>query len=324
MKIFLVLILLSIGILSCDTQGPGATISKGKAKIVVDETMQPIIEAELRAFKQQYPKAEIQVHFTTETEAVRLFMVDSAQVALVPRALSNQEKEWFRSKYKFVPKETPFATDAVVLIVHPSNPDSQLSIEQLRKIFLGEIKDWKSLNPKTKNSGQIQVVFDNNRSSLIRFIQDSLLGGKALEGNIYAERSNPGVINYVQNNPNAIGVIGYNWVSDKQDTLVQNYLRKVRMIAIAKEGQNEFVKLDEYVMYKISHKKYPLLRKLYFWNREGKMGPATGFVSYAAGKDGQLIAFKADLLPASEIIRLVEIKEGNIKVEKDASQNSAQ
>jgi phosphate transport system substrate-binding protein len=295
----------------CESQEPA--VKKKLPLVAIDETLQPVMEAELKAFRELYPKFAIQVLFTNEREAIRLFLADSAQVALIPRPLSSQEKDWFRAKIKFTPKETPFATDAVLLIVHPANPDSQLSLSQIRSILKGEVRDWKALNPKREKSGEIQVVFDNNHSSLLRYMQDSLLRGDTLASNVFAARSNPQVIEYIQNNPNAIGVIGYNWLSDKKDSTVQNYLSKTRMVGIGEEGK-EAVKLDEYIMYKISQQKYPLLRKFYFWNREGKMGPATAFVSYAAGKDGQLIAFKADLLPANEVIRLVEVKESKVKV----------
>jgi phosphate transport system substrate-binding protein len=305
---FTISILLALG---CESQKPKA--KKKIPLVAIDETLQPVMEAELKAFQEFYPKAIIRLVFTTEREAIRLFFADSAQVALISRPLSSKEKEWFRTKIKFTPKETPFATDAVLLIVHPTNPDSQLSLSQIRSILRGEIRDWKALNSKGQKGGKIQVVFDNNYSSLVRYMQDSLLRGDTLASNVFAARSNPEVIEYVQNNPNAIGVIGYNWLSNKQDPAVQNYLSKVRLVGIGEEGK-EPIKLDEYVMYKISRQKYPLLRRFYFWNREGKMGPATAFVSYAAGKDGQLIAFKADLLPANEVIRLVEVKESKMKV----------
>jgi phosphate transport system substrate-binding protein len=309
--LFYFAVLLLIFTLGCESQEPKA--KKKIPLVAIDETLQPVMEAELKAFREFYPKAAIRVLFTTEREAIRLFFADSAQVALISRPLSPKEKEQFRAKIKFTPKETPFATDAVLLIVHPTNPDSQLTLSQIRSILKGEVRDWKALNPKRQKSGEIQVVFDNNYSSLVRYMQDSLLRGDTLAGNVFAARSNPQVIEYIQNNPNAIGVIGYNWLSNKKDSTVQSYLSKVRLAGIGEDGK-EAVKLDEYVMYKISRQKYPLLRRFYFWNREGKMGPATAFVSYAAGKDGQLIAFKADLLPANEVIRLVEVKESKIKV----------
>lgn len=42
-------------------------------------------------------------------------------------------------------RQIPIAIDAIVAVVHPSNPVSNLDIETLRKIFSGEITNWKQI-----------------------------------------------------------------------------------------------------------------------------------------------------------------------------------
>ena len=51
----------------------------------------------------------------------------------------------------------------------------------------------------------------------MEYIQDSLLRGKALTTQAFAQTTNKEVMNYVQNTKNALGVIGVNWISDNQD-----------------------------------------------------------------------------------------------------------
>jgi len=52
---------------------------------------------------------------------------------------------------KLFPKETVVAKDGIALILNRDNPDTLLSVDQLKKIISGEISDWKQINPKSND-----------------------------------------------------------------------------------------------------------------------------------------------------------------------------
>ena len=60
----------------------------------------------------------------------------------------------------------------------------------------------------------IQIVFDNNGSSTVRYVQDSITRGLIKSKNVYAKNNNQEVLDYVSKTRNAIGVIGLNWVNN--------------------------------------------------------------------------------------------------------------
>ena len=60
--------------------------------------------------------------------------------------------------------------------------------------------------------------------------------------------------------------------------------------------------------YQFALQQYPLQRDVYIIISDARGGLASGFVSFAAGEKGQRIVYKAGLLPATQVTRLVQIK----------------
>jgi phosphate transport system substrate-binding protein len=178
-------------------------------------------------------------------------------------------------------------------------------MKQLRSIFTGQNERWSQVSGK-KGLGEIDVVFDANRSSTTRYIQDSVTLGTPLTKRVFAAKSNPELLDYVATHPDAIGVVGANWISDRDDAAVQSFLRKVRVVGISAldnpKSPDDY--LQPYQAY-LALKTYPLRRELYVINREARTGIASGFASFVAGTKGQLIILKSGLLPATGQTRIV-------------------
>src|SRR6478609_3289956 len=70
---------------------PLDTVSSGSITIAVDESLRPIMDAEVDSFMKIYPNAHIKVVYLTEDEAVRTMLMDSARLAIVTRKLTSEE-----------------------------------------------------------------------------------------------------------------------------------------------------------------------------------------------------------------------------------------
>ena len=152
-------------------------------------------------------------------------------------------------------------------------------------------------------------MFDNSNSSNLSYIKNKFSLSDSLDNRIFAAKSNQQVIEYVEKNTRALGVIGVNWISDTEDDPRQmDFINRVRVVAIADTLNPE--PEDYYQPYQayLALKKYPLHRDLYIISREARTGLGTGFASFVAGDKGQLVVLKGGLLPATMPIRLVELK----------------
>lgn len=287
---FIGIILLSILVTSCKDNKEAEkeekeTIIKGSTTIVVDETFGPIIEDQLAVFQNEYD-AKITLVNKPEAEAVRLLLNDSLKIAILSRKLTESESQVFQSK-KITPRITPFATDAIALIVNERVIDSVIDLAEVIRFMQG--KGSKSIT---------KLVFDNANSSTYSYMNE--IAGtsreKPAEG-IYSFKTNDDVIQYIFNNKDAIGVVGVNWIL-QPSTVSTDIVKDIKVLGIknikGKTGDDNYYKPSQT---NIANGFYPLKRELYLLNYQGTIGLGMGFASFIAGDRGQRIILKSGLYP---------------------------
>ena len=303
--------LLASGFWLLNSCGNGAnTPTQGKQKIFIDESYAPLFQAEVEAFEGFYKNSDIEDVYKPEGDIINDLLNDTCRVIILGRDLTQKEKDFFASKKSF-PLSTKIAVDALGFITHKENPVANLTYNELKEVFAGKITNWKLLDSsvKEKNSQNkdtsITIVFDNEKSCNVRMIKEKLLNGGEFPKNCFAVKTNPEVIDYVSKNKNAIGIIGANWISDKDDTLTRTFLSKVNVLGVSSE-QNPGDFFQPYQMY-IHSAEYPFCRDVYIINREGRTGLGTGFAAFVAGEKGQLIILKAGMVPSTMPVRIVTV-----------------
>ena len=302
--------LMALFLLSCESKnkdGKTDTLTTGVIKIAVDESFQPIIQEQLDVFEIQFPKAGIVPIYTNEVEAINSFLKDSVRVCIVTRPLSLNEENTLKSK-KFAPKFYKLAIDGVALIVNNQNPDSLICVSDIRKILTGEVKAWKEIYPTSK-LGKFNVVFDNPNSSTIRYAIDSICLGKPLSKNLFAQNNNQEVIDYVSNTPNAIGVIGVNWLGNKKDSSNLSFKNNVRVMSVSRGDhatlESSYKPFQAYLFYEY----YPLTRSIYILLNDPRSSLPSGLTSFLTSDRGQRIILKSGLVPATQPVRIVNVKD---------------
>jgi len=285
------------------------TYSSGVIQIAVDENFQPIVQEELDVFEAMNPKAGIIPHYTNEVEAMNLLLKDSVRLVIATRPLSDNEMKYFKSK-TFYPRSYKFATDGIALIINNQNSDSLITVSQIRKILSGEVTNWNEIYPKSK-LGKLQVVFDNQNSSTVRYAIDSICNGKKLSKSLFAQNTNSEVINFVSKTPNAIGIIGVNWLGNAKDTTNLSFKSEIRVMSVSGEATatsaNSYKPFQAYLFYGY----YPLTRNIFIILNDPRGSLPSGLTSFLTSDRGQRIILKSGLVPATQPIRIVHVKEEN-------------
>jgi len=298
-----------VALFSCQrTKKDIDTLTSGVIRIAVDETLMPIINDEIAAFENKFPNAGIVPIDTSEVGAINLLLQNDVYLAIAARTLSEKEENYLKSK-KFQPRSHLLAVDGIALIVNPANPDTLITVGQLRKILLGEITRWEQIYPNSK-LGEISLVFDNPNSSTIRYMIESICKGEKLsEQNLYAQKNNRQVLEYVANNRTSIGVIGVSWLSDRSDSTGLSFDKTVRLMSVSNETvatpDNSYKPYQYYLHYDY----YPLARKIFIIHNDPRSGLATGFTRFLTGDIGQRIILRSGLVPATQNIRVVRISD---------------
>lgn len=305
---FIPLAAIALVIVSCGGMGKKAineTPTRGNIRILADESFRPLIETETYTFTQLYTGAKIKPVFKPEYDIVNDFMNDSAKVMVTSKKLTNAQIQFLRDTL-IIARTTTYAYDALALITNKNNKDTLLRYNNVKDIFTGKISKWNEINEKSK-LGTINVIFDNNKSGNIRYFRDLFELKDTLGKNFYAVNNNQEVVNYVARNPDALGIISVNWISDKDDSTSMSFSSKVNVIAVSQQYVNDGSYYRPYQGF-IYDKSYPFVREIYLISRETFTGLGSGFINWACGEQGQRVVLKSGLVPATMPIRLVQIK----------------
>ncbi len=279
--------------------------TSGTITIAVDESLKPIIDAEVDTFEAIYRNAHINVVYTTEAEAVLAMLQDSARMAIVTRNLTTEEVEYLK-KQQLTPKTNKIAKSGIAVIVHRENPDTLLTLDDFKKILTGT-NNLTALHKKYTTQNAV-VVFDQPTSGIVRYLRDSVVRFDSLPAYCYAVNGNAQVIDYVSKNRQAFGLIDVSWVSDSDDSTANAFLRSVKVVGIAREDEY----FQPYQAY-IANKSYPLLRDALILSREARMGLGTGFTAFVASEKGQRVVLKSGIVPATMPIRIIQVNNEPIK-----------
>ena len=282
------------------------TPTSGNIKIAVDESFQPLIETEVYTFTSLYSRAQITPEYKPEYDVVNDFMNDSVKLMVTSRKLSDSQIQYLRDTL-VIARTITFAYDALALITNKENKDTLINYNTIKDIFTGRVTSWKEVNPKSK-LGRISVIFDNNKSGNIRYFRELFGINDTLGSNFYAVRTNAEVIDFVSRNPEAMGIISVNWISDKDDSLSMSFVKKINVLAISQQFVNDGSFYRPY-QGSIYDKSYPFVREVYLILRETYKGLGSGFVQWATAEQGQRIVLKSGLVPATMPIRLVQMKQ---------------
>jgi phosphate transport system substrate-binding protein len=258
------------------------------------------MEEQIEMYEASYPGTRIIANYKPEADCLRdLFRDTSNRMVIITRGLTDLEERFFIDSLKFTPAWNAVATDAVAVILHIENPDTLFTLARLRDQLLGKI-----------NRDQV-VVFDGlNATSTVRFITDSVLKGQKFDTSVVkAATTSKEVINYVGSHKNAIGLIGINWIGNPENPEQVEQLKKVKI------GYVECMVCEDTPYVKpmqasILTKRYPLVRGLYYINKENYLGLGTGFINFLKHERGQLIFRRAYLGPVMSFgIRNVKLNE---------------
>ncbi len=281
-EIFVWTALFGVGIIGCsyNPQESENTIKRGNASIAADESLKPIVEAQVQAYQAHYPEATFDVIYVPEQKAINLMLQDSVEMVVVTRELNKNELSYYeQTKTKYEP--AAMALDAVMLIVNESSDMASVTLDELKDIFLSK---------RAKKT----LVFDNSNSSNLAFLRQKLGIDNIDDANIFAANGNADVFSYISRNKNAIGVVGFNWLSDRDNKQADSLKSNIKILSVAIDKSTAYVSPTTE---SLRRRKYPLERLVYLHTTKSSWGVSKGFIRFSCSQIGQLVVEKMGLIP---------------------------
>ncbi|WP_304638066.1 PstS family phosphate ABC transporter substrate-binding protein [uncultured Muribaculum sp.] len=321
MKLKIAIALLSaslLGLGSC-RKAPTNTSTSGLATIVCDDSFENIMNQEIDVFEYTTKgNANIIPYYVSEKACIDSLLDFRTKTIVIARDLTEKEKAYLKSEKKLV-RSNRIAVDAIALIVSPGNPVEILSEKEIGEILSGEITRWDQIEPS--KLGEIQVVFDNEGSSTVQYMRDSLMNGRKFSPNVYAQNSNQEVFAQVQQRKSVLGIIGVSWISadmrtrdlpreerikslERQDTTVAEFDTSIKVLKVRRDDSIEAYKPYQGYIY---DGRYPLYRSIYMITTSANGSLSHGFYSFVTGTIGQKIIQRTGILPARVQPRMVNL-----------------
>lgn len=276
--------------------------TSGKLKVYYDEGLQLQVENQAYTFQAHYPNATVELIPSNDDNAVQALYNDSCKMILISRELNEKEKKAFTSK-SMTPQFSAVAKSGVALITNLNTPIEVLDYIQIIDLLTKPFVCKDSLSNNTK----LSVLFDKANSSVMHYLQDSVLHGEKFSGNCSISNSTIESINYIANHKNSIAFIDFAWLSDVDDSIYKANKRKIKFIAIGKkEKADKFFEYPSQNSFKLGA--YPFTRTVYIYKRSGDFSLGKGFETFIAGPNGQTSFLKQGLLPTKQQERSIQVK----------------
>lgn len=168
----------------------------------------------------------------------------------------------------------PLAIDSLAVVANLDNHLNNLTVENLRSIYAGEITNWKDLGGKDIPINPIQ---QNN--TLILVFKELVMGSLPMPGAGETLPSNAAVRAAVAADPGAIGILPRNFVDDSLQILAVNgFMPTTQAIAT---------------------KQYPLIRPLYLITRSKPSGETKAWLDFILSETGRKTILREELEPVS-------------------------
>ena len=170
------------------------------------------------------------------------------------------------------------ALDALAVYVNKDNALKSLTMEQIAKIFLGEITNWKDVGG---TPGNIVLYGRENSSGTYVYFKEHVLSDKDFPPKYQALPGTGAVVDAVAKDKGGIGYGGIGYATDSRP------YRSQRMLGSAP--------IDP-TMANVLSGTYPISRQLYWYTAGPPEGPVKAFQDWVLGPEGQKVVSENGLL----------------------------
>ena len=265
------------------------TETSGRISIAASVDAQRLLMQELDAFRVTYPQATLELRPPESSgQVVGALLGGHADLAAAGRELEDEERNMARQAGIEVEGHR-VAQDAICLVVPEVSPVQNLTVGELRQIWLGDARTWSAFGgPSTA----IVPVLPPLASDLARAFVQRVMDGATLRAPSVIEVSDSGVAERVAHTPGSIGVV----------RLALASAPGVRALGISPLEGLGYVDPD---METVHGGRYPLT--LYFNLFIRTHGPrlAGGFVTFVASQPGQQLVLDSGRVPTAVPLRFV-------------------
>ena len=280
----------SLVLTGCDKKSADSSKKEDTISLqnIGSDTMVNLAQAWAEAYAKVEPKVSVEVSGGGSGIGVAALINGTCDIANSSRSREKEEEEKAAAKYAGKhPKEHVVGYDALAIYVHPSNPITEISIEQLAEIYKegGKVNKWSDIGIKMP-AGQEEIVRASrqNNSGTYHYFREAVVGKK----NDFKQGSrdmngSKEVVDLVATTASAIGFSGIGYRTDK-----------VKVIKVSKKTGEPSV---EPSIKTTLDKTYPIARPMFMYVPPGAKPEAEKYIAWIVSAPGQKIVIESGYVP---------------------------
>ena len=245
----------------------------GNISINGSTTVLPIAQKAAEAFMKEHPEVAISISGGGSGNGIKALIDKTTDIANSSRAIQPKEIDLAKEKGAN-PVEFIVAFDCIVPIVHPTNPLKDITLDQLKGLYKGDIRNWKEIGGADK---PVVIISRDTSSGTYEVWEEKVMKKERVFPGALLQASNGAVVQAVSNNPNAIGYIGVGY-GDKS----------VKLISVNSIVGSKQTTLD---------KTFPISRPLYMYTPVPAAGDVKNFLDFVISDKGQKLVEAEGFIP---------------------------
>jgi len=228
-------------------------------------SVQPYIEILAEEYAFLYPEKIIDVQGGGSSAGIMAVESGIADIGMSSRLLKDDEQHLWVIE---------IAKDGLAMIIHPDNPVTNLSLEQVRGIYTGEIASWGELGGAY---AKIHIIAREEGSGTRSAFEDLVMGDDRISPRSIVQSSNGAVRQLVSGDPLSIGFVSLG--------LVDHTVKAVRLNGVAATREN------------VMNGSYSLYRPFLFVAKEEPTGYSAQFIDFVLSPEGKQHLMNEGLIP---------------------------
>jgi phosphate transport system substrate-binding protein len=282
MKLFNIIILLAVVLLTLGCEEKKETSIKGSLIVYVDETIFPLVKNQVDTFSVLYKEAKIKITPVSAREGIAKIVNNEAEIFISSREFNLEEKS-VSKKNKLEIKTLKFCFDGIALITAFETYLDKIKYDEVKNLLKGEYAN-------------ATAVMTGRNSGIYDYLQKEIMGSEKFS-DVEIVLNEHDVVDLVRQNKNKIGFVGYNILNDSSNVKILN-------VGLREQTGTKDVYLEPHPGYFVQ-RLYPLSRLMIIFVNEVNLGLASGFASFLTGNEGQKIVLNNKLGPATVPVKLI-------------------
>lgn len=279
---FLLFILLGWGFQSCRVRPVHDTVITLRGS----DTMVILAQYWADRYMKNNPNVRIEINGGGSSNGIASLLNGTTDIAASSRQLNHNELQLSRESadsYSLF----RVALDGIAVIIHPDNTIDSLSIDDLKKIFTGQIDNFSSFGGEKTN---IHCYGRINSSGTYEFFQESVLGNEDFNPAVQMLLGNASIADMVAKDKSAIGYVSLGYAVQRDDIKILYLKRSPHSPAIAPAVDSK----PNYQV--IRNNSYPLSRYLFLITLSQSSNDILEFIHFVQSPEGQQLVNEAGLI----------------------------